>query len=161
MQICGLSLCIQGTHRTENTVNRARRFIPVYTGNTLPNIFSKFLNSVYPCAYREHPPPAYIRKFRNGLSLCIQGTHLNQCFYRMLLRFIPVHTGNTNTFKCFFCNYPVYPCAYREHKRCDVLGIGDRRFIPVHTGNTPIITYCFIIKILTTKFLPIFLDIFH
>ena len=116
MQICGLSLCIQGTHRTENTVNRARRFIPVYTGNTLPNIFSKFLNSVYPCAYREHPPPAYIRKFRNGLSLCIQGTPTPIECERLQTRFIPVHTGNT--FKPVFLSnaFAVYPCAYREHQ---------------------------------------------
>ena len=70
----------------------------------------------------------------------------------------------------------VYPCAYRELAGDDLqiaragglslciqgthpLGSGYTstfRFIPVYTGNTPIITYCFIIKILTVKFLPIF-----
>ena len=55
----------------------------------------------------------------------------------------------------------VYPCVYREHDELAERIISVARFIPVYTGNIPIITYCFIIKILAVKFLPIFWDIFH
>ena len=137
------------------------RFIPVHTGNSFHFCIIRSILTVYPCAYRE------------------------LCFYIILFmyysRFIPVHTGNSH-FRPFF-NYmcPVYPCAYRELTYTNnalraITGLslciqGTRlvrqhrrtlqRFIPVHTGNSPIITYCFIIKILNGKFLPIFLDIFH
>ena len=115
-----------------------------------------------------------------GLTLRVQGTTIKFTREITWQRFIPVYTGNTKTQydrpKCT----PVYPCVYREHSDVFLLPplgrglslcvqgtlsilprcyLGDR-FIPVHTGNTLIITYCFIIKILTVKFLPPFLNVF-
>ena len=111
----GLSLCIQGTLNYSCPVDSSIRFIPVYTGNTLPQFTQVVRCSVYPCVYREHPRSLNVSTSLNGLSLCIQGTRSpNSCSF----------------------------------ETC--------RFIPVYTGNTPIITYCFIIKILTFKFPPIF-----
>ena len=115
-----------------------------------------------------------------GLSLCIQGTYDRAINFAERGRFIPVHTGNIFFPLTKSSLKSVYPCAYREHSIGDIrkliddglslciqgtlirsAGFGiNSRFIPVHTGNIPIITYCFIIKILTTKFLPIFLAIF-
>ena len=126
--------------------------------------------------YREHEPVFNELLTDNGLSLCIQGTH--SCGRRggIVGRFIPVYTGNA-IFRVFSVPVPaVYPCAYRERGCCvNVMSQNSGlslciqgthvinaeqfiifRFIPVHTGNSPIITYCFIIKILTVKFLPIF-----
>ena len=136
-----------------------RRFIPVYTGNTIPAWLCPLLVSVYPCVYREH-----IAKYKNiliilGLSLCIQGTQsiFNSIVVR--IRFIPVYTGNTITISPSRGFLTVYPCVYREHdwpkngwSNCAGLSLciqGTRtararcepryRFIPVYTGNTPII----------------------
>ena len=106
--------------------------------------------------YREHTD-ILDRIFKDyGLSLCVQGT------FGDILK-----TAHSD---------PVYPCVYREHLLISPMlaimsglslcvqgtstPIGivfvEVRFIPVCTGNIPIITYCFIIKILTVKFLPIF-----
>ena len=35
--------------------------------------------------------------------------------------------------------WPVYPCAYREHALSRLTNIPAERFIPVHTGNIQII----------------------
>ena len=50
-----------------------------------------------------------------GLSLCIQGTHINNSPLKKQLRFIPVYTGNTDSKYKSFSDNPVYPCVYREH----------------------------------------------
>ena len=131
---------------------------------------------VYPCVYREH---FFIFSSINpdvGLSLCIQGTHVRFIDEFTRYRFIPVYTGNTAIRRVTVGQITVYPCVYREHGPYELRivvyhGLSlciqgtqiflfvknwTNRFIPVYTGNTPIITYCFIIKILTFKFLPIF-----
>ena len=116
-----------------------------------------------------------------GLSLCIQGTYNPNGQDSLYRRFIPVYTGNIFRIFLLTAETPVYPCVYREHtvmlldnvftaglslciqgtSPADLTVIERPRFIPVYTGNIPIITYCFIIKILAVKFLPIFWDIFH
>ena len=155
-EVHGLSLCIQGTRASSSTTRQEIRFIPVYTGNT-PRINP----SLWPVG---------------GLSLCIQGTQTAENIRTGFIRFIPVYTGNTIYFLFTQLRHAVYPCVYREHFcpcKLAVIKCGlslciqgtrfkgswftvAKRFIPVYTGNTPIITYCFIIKILTVKFLPIF-----
>ena len=175
--MCGLSLCIQGTcvvfpfeitphtvypcayreHAfTVNPCTCRERFIPVHTGNM--------------------PISGNLPYVIVGLSLCIQGTFIVCPKCKYCTRFIPVHTGNIFILKNIKWRVTVYPCAYREHEnqtydKASVYGLslciqGTSlhhqcllhlcRFIPVHTGNILIITYCFIIKILTSKFLPIF-----
>ena len=132
------------------------RFIPVYTGNTRKWRWFHETWTVYPCVYREHISTWRSLNPSTGLSLCIQGTRI-------------ISYGLT-------ISLSVYPCAYRERinfslSQIKYIGLSlciqgtptlllatqtTRRFIPVHTGNAPIITYCFIIKILPIKFLPIF-----
>ena len=131
--------------------------------------------------YREHVLCFLPKYLATGLSLCIQGTSDLNNKLPNTERFIPVYTGNI----CFSIKsitlLTVYPCVYREHllrALCATKNGGlslciqgtyassttfanTKRFIPVYTGNIPIITYCFIIKILAVKFLPIFWDIFH
>ena len=53
-RFCGLSLCIQGTHLHVSLLQKCRRFIPVYTGNTMYLTLTAVWRSVYPCVYREH-----------------------------------------------------------------------------------------------------------
>ena len=93
----GLSLCIQGTPVMPVISNFMPRFIPVYTGNTLNTTSSPTLNSVYPCVYREHPLSILSSEPLFGLSLCIQGTLWVVRNKIVLIRFIPVYTGNTKT----------------------------------------------------------------
>ena len=108
----------------------------VYTGNISTLLAQILVSTVYPCVYREHT--LYFTKpcMKCGLSLCIQGTLLQNIVCQS---------------KC-----PVYPCVYREHnanpaiRRCE-LGLSlciqgtlfkkkvvarKVRFIPVYTGNT-------------------------
>ena len=92
----------------------------------------------------------------SGLSLCIQGTPLKGFINETLMRFIPVHTGNTDQEEPGTSSSAVYPCAYREHSvTASGVNIDNglslciqgtlfmiwkrvllKRFIPVHTGNT-------------------------
>ena len=90
-----------------------------------------------------------------GLSLCIQGTCIQQLSHKHLMRFIPVYTGNINIRHWIINWAAVYPCVYREHiawsygiewnfglSLC-IQGTFTRptfankcaRFIPVYTGN--------------------------
>ena len=176
MTCTGLSLCIQGTPQLTEWGLDMNRFIPVHTGNSISDALLFCGVPVYPCAYRELSCWYYTYVFISGLSLCIQGTLPNPIENPIFRRFIPVHTGNSLLAGLKEPNIAVYPCAYRELKwiiltlkfniglslciqgtlRACVFAHLKWRFIPVHTGNSPIITYCFIFKILTVKFLPIF-----
>ena len=139
------------------------------TGNISTTACSPMPTPVYPCVYREHFIFPANTKSGHGLSLCVQGTSINRNSYIGIGRFIPVCTGNIKRHYYRVASVPVYPCVYREHvvtrnfiinypglSLC-VQGTSPRnrndlslvRFIPVCTGNIPIITYCFIIKILT------------
>ena len=152
------------------------RFTPVHTGNSAFGKFSQTVWAVYPCVYREHVIIGWYLCIQIGLSLCVQRTLNRSSFSPYASRFIPVYTGNTPWPDAVIILPPVYPCVYREHHWINLVrnwqcglslciqGTPEPpltptyivRFIPVYTGNTLIITYCFIIKILTVKFLPIF-----
>ena len=136
---------------------------------------------IYLWVYKEHLDRNIISDSSVGLSLCVQGTHFIKSEVYSVLRFIPVCTGNTINNHIEISIISVYPCVYREHfpdeapekidgglslcvqgtRQVIIFYLCCHRFIPVCTGNTLIITYCFIIKIFTTKFLPIFLAIFY
>ena len=107
----------------------------MYTGNIITADISDYIESVYPCAYREHI--GIIRKnyIAIGLSLCIQGTYAIVKWILSKKRFIPVHTGNISATKWNITDESVYPCAYREHARSFHCSRYTARFIPVHTGN--------------------------
>ena len=92
----GLSLCIQGTPAYDFAAPLPIRFIPVYTGNTLGYRGFHYRKSVYPCVYREHNYYQSTAFDSLGLSLCIQGTQLEQAESQNKERFIPVYTGNTH-----------------------------------------------------------------
>ena len=111
----GLSLCIQGTLYIHCFLIALLRFIPVHTGNIMKSLFSFLYKSVYPCAYREHVSNRWTLNDFNGLSLCIQGTFSVKRHANLLLRFIPVHTGNIGDVIPLLLVGAVYPCAYREH----------------------------------------------
>ena len=90
----GLSLCIQGTCFHEFVGNEMERFIPVYTGNMIPQTGEHQVPTVYPCVYREHLNKFAVKFIVIGLSLCIQGTLYAQLGGLLIVRFIPVYTGN-------------------------------------------------------------------
>ena len=114
--------------------------------------------SVYPCVYREHELIDEHGLSADGLSLCIQGTHIKHGAQPTADRFIPVYTGNTELALLPVLLKPVYPCVYREHMRSSSLPIKYNglslciqgthsfaeswrlinRFIPVYTGNTTV-----------------------
>ena len=97
------------------------RFIPVYTGNTSLQRALHYRPAVYPCAYREHVLLMSSFLIKNGLSLCIQGTHIAPTIENRPGRFIPVHTGNTQNVYFHSRSSTVYPCAYMEHTNYNIL----------------------------------------
>ena len=54
LPVFGLSLCIQGTQKSQQFYLLIKRFIPVYTGNTCREHGLHVRVTVYPCVYREH-----------------------------------------------------------------------------------------------------------
>ena len=113
--MCGLSLCIQGTSNTINSINETIRFIPVYTGNISAVAGINWASPVYPCVYREHIYLIYGVHCLSGLSLCIQGTYKLRNKFSIIFRFIPVYTGNILFNLSCISAITVYPCVYREH----------------------------------------------
>ena len=111
----GLSLCVQGTHRYSLRCCFEFRFIPVCTGNTFLGSNQTLKSPVYPCVYREHGAYVGAHGLNSGLSLCVQGTHIQSIYHYLIPRFIPVCTGNTGPSLPILFKSPVYPCVYREH----------------------------------------------
>ena len=74
----GLSLCVQGTCSDDFTKRNFERFIPVCTGNINNGELACIFSSVYPCVYREHKLELFFDIMLSGLSLCVQGTLVNQ-----------------------------------------------------------------------------------
>ena len=128
----------------------------MHTGNSEKITPFAPYGTVHPCAYRELDLAQHPTADRDGSSLCIQGTRLVHRQKQILLRFIPVHTGNSHCFNSVSKTLTVHPCAYRELKtlyRIRALKNGSSlciqgtlqngfvhpisiRFIPVHTGNS-------------------------
>ncbi|OAT45910.1 hypothetical protein M997_2542 [Proteus hauseri ATCC 700826] len=152
----GLSPCIRGTHYPLLECHEHVRFIPVYTGNTVVSLSQSVNHQVYPRVYGEHIILLHDVVVFFGLSPCIRGTHIPQHFMMVLVRFIPVYTGNTHHQALKPIKPTVYPRVYGEHppdKRQRDLDNGlspcirgtliiyvkklvSMRFIPVYTGNT-------------------------
>ena len=154
--LCGLSLCVQGTHWLKNYHSIWRRFIPMCIGNTCSTIKSFNHSAVYPYVYREHYQKGFNEMANSGLSLCVQGTQHAHQHNNQIFRFIPMCIGNTESNCRNSWNNTVYPCVYREHEQAfrkikmnfglslciqgtrkhAVLLPHNFRFIPVYTGNT-------------------------
>ena len=108
--------CVYREHQFRlDLFHRHPRFIPVYTGNILTGSMFDCAYAVYPCVYREHRNFVFIMHGSFGLSLCIQGTLGSVYMIYVLLRFIPVYTGNMSYLRMKFGTFAVYPCVYREH----------------------------------------------
>ena len=75
LNVDGLSLCIQGTCARLVMTLCEFRFIPVHTGNIVYLSLLVHVDTVYPCAYREHSELSSRTVGVSGLSLCIQGTY--------------------------------------------------------------------------------------
>ena len=88
----------------------------MYTGNTRRHFCCCSCPAVYPCVYREHSSIVGCLGRKIGLSLCIQGTQLNDLSLIIQIRFIPVYTGNTYFRRAGAIVLVVYPCVYREHR---------------------------------------------
>ena len=108
----------------------------MHTGNTNIRRFFVFIFTVYPCAYREHLRSHSHSLGGYGLSLCIQGTLLIFVSRNFIIRFIPVHTGNTvSEVINLVLESGLSLCIQGTHITNKSL-LKLLRFIPVHTGNT-------------------------
>ena len=154
----GISLYLQGTHSSKNTVNWTSRYIPVPTGNSSSPSECKFAIAVYPCTYRELCYFRYQCRRFFGISLYLQGTRKIISKNWFDRRYIPVPTGNSPWPLTPLTAVTVYPCTYRELNslvkfRCRQIGISlylqgthERsfwlrvccRYIPVPTGNSSV-----------------------
>ena len=111
----GLSLCVQGTRRFPSIIRQNNRFIPMCIGNTSRVSGSQLSGTVYPYVYREHTSCAVRTIFKNGLSLCVQGTLWLTLVIPGQPRFIPMCIGNTSAALVYVEERTVYPYVYREH----------------------------------------------
>ncbi len=128
----------------------------MHTGNTRDREYLLSAGTVHPRAYGEHLFLLSDFKLNGGSSPCIRGTLIVIAIGLLILRFIPVHTGNTMSDNKKGQIDAVHPRAYGEHTenisklklihgsspcirgtpKLDLYGFDDYRFIPVHTGNT-------------------------
>jgi len=92
------------------------RFIPAHAGNTFCCKFSLAVSTVHPRARGEHSRPSWTANLTGGSSPRTRGTHFANCEYRILLRFIPAHAGNTATKPRAGVVTAVHPRARGEHR---------------------------------------------
>ena len=71
-----------------------------------------------------------------GLSPYARGTQMTKTAQAVLMRFIPVCTGNTVPARCIVAPVAVYPRMHGEHQIPSKIIYSASRFIPVCTGNT-------------------------
>ena len=71
-------------------------------------------SAVYPCTYRELNPAQSQGGWDVGISLYLQGTHVDRWLALKSARYIPVPTGNSPATEPNIRPPAVYPCTYRE-----------------------------------------------
>ena len=91
-----------------------QRFIPVHTGNSYEYTSFAFGSSVHPRAYGEQREQPFLALAFCGSSPCIRGTGASIREMAALIRFIPVHTGNSLRSACAYRGSAVHPRAYGE-----------------------------------------------
>ena len=154
--INGSSPWARGTLNTFFRSYLRRRFIPVGTGNTIPNSVDNSLNAVHPRGHGEHNLPEIPDSSAFGSSPWARGTRAPRLYCSARSRFIPVGTGNTPWLPRLPRARSVHPRGHGEHEIqicCNPTTLGSSpwargtpvsqwgetvplRFIPVGTGNT-------------------------
>ena len=132
----GISLYLQGTPHNAMSCRLCSRYIPVPTGNSFHFFLMYLMLPVYPCTYRELLNERVAVALNAGISLYLQGTHLNLFHRGLIRRYIPVPTGNSPDDTDHACETSVYPCTYRELPDIERLTYPASRYIPVPTGNS-------------------------
>ena len=144
------------THRMRSAQPSTSLFIPAPAGNTDCYLHRMGAPEAHPRAYGEYVVSRWLRVGALGSSPCIRGIRCSDVEVSASGRLIPVHTGNTSTWRVKDFPYPAHPRAYGEYFQKSqhfelLLGsspcirgiLNDSpvstlvtRLIPVHTGNT-------------------------
>ena len=95
LNLCGISLYLQGTHFSISGKVVSWRYIPVPTGNSYEYTVLVNDKPVYPCTYRELAHGLPIPTLKHGISLYLQGTQREILSETKKVRYIPVPTGNS------------------------------------------------------------------
>ena len=111
----GSSPWVRGTQVHRKASTRNGRFIPVGTGNTSSVLMGGVGVTVHPRGYGEHAHTLELPWRNNGSSPWVRGTPALLGVLSLILRFIPVGTGNTNTICLDGCAQSVHPRGYGEH----------------------------------------------
>ena len=98
IRLVGISLYLQGTLEPYTDQTKGIRYIPVPTGNSQISFNYLVVGTVYPCTYRELLPHPYNLDYMIGISLYLQGTLHSSYLRSPPIRYIPVPTGNSNSF---------------------------------------------------------------
>ena len=134
----------------------ACRFIPIHTGNSILVASLSRKPPVHPHTHGELFRPMVSIPVIRGSSPYTRGTQEDRHFYRIALRFIPIHTGNSSLYVEWWIAASVHPHTHGElhslHPVKDILcgsspytrgtprffrlTVADERFIPIHTGNS-------------------------
>ena len=112
------------------------RFIPVGTGNTTGYDSQPPRITVHPRGHGEHHKVGYWQSSHYGSSPWARGTRIQLVGCGLLMRFIPVGTGNTSQIAGYSVVVAVHPRGHGEHSTCIAKPQQASRFIPVGTGNT-------------------------
>ena len=114
LALSGISLYLQGTLFSCFCNSTQPRYIPVPTGNSRRFWRGAKQKTVYPCTYRELLFVDSSDSSERGISLYLQGTLMHPNFRLLILRYIPVPTGNSAKSVIIARWNTVYPCTYRE-----------------------------------------------
>ena len=86
-----------GTDITNESAERALRFIPTHVGNGEVDGKLNLLSTVHPHACGERTVAAHSERLTTGSSPRMWGTGAVAGFRRLPVRFIPTHVGNGPT----------------------------------------------------------------
>ena len=111
----GSSPLARGTHTSNSSDKRSRRFIPARAGNTRElKSWSSFW-PVHPRSRGEHPTELTEQQFDDGSSPLARGTHRRHRLRRGPRRFIPARAGNTSPPAPRRSSSTVHPRSRGEH----------------------------------------------
>ncbi len=95
-------------------VSSETRFIPIHTGNSYHYTVLRLLFAVHPHTHGELIRERNKRRYPFGSSPYTRGTLAHQMTAILILRFIPIHTGNSFTNRPLCSLLSVHPHTHGE-----------------------------------------------
>ena len=140
----GSSPLARGTHREDNLLGYATRFIPAGAGNTPRTTAKTAAQTVHPRWRGEHQVVGELAAAFGGSSPLARGTRIAGGAFLRGRRFIPAGAGNTQIRRYLPALRSVHPRWRGEHIKCGSAISTDDGSSPLARG-TPISMRCFMV----------------